>query len=617
MSIQNIVVLMLENRSFDNVLGGLYGPDNLPPYQTAPTGQAALAGISATASNPGLDGSGPVFAHNQTGPTSVGAAGPTYSPTTIPLVDPGEFFCDMSQQLLGLQSVPLSPPWSGYSPTGPSACQGYVLNYSQLGGTANLMFALQAAPPAYNYPDVMNYLTPAQLPVSAFLARNYGLSDEWFGSVPSQTYVNRSFALSAAPAVTGPSGPSGAYSFIDDAQYFDTKIPPQLVSIAELPSILSQLDEAPWGAGVTGPHWKVYFHDYSIAYDTLQYVRAAVAAGAGRNVGTYDDSDWGSQTPTQLGSSPVASSFVDDVKNGTLPPFSWIEPRYFDNYAQNPLPPNSNHPGSAWTPLGNLLGNHVPIDATTGELLLMEVYNLLRGSGLWETTLLIVTYDEHGGVWDGVAPPYAAPPGGAVPAARFDDDPAANGFNYTVFGGRVPTIVASPMVPQGTLFRAPAGGPPFDHTSIITTVRDLILAPLGATAPLTGRDAAAPSLAPGLTASPVNDTGFFVGTLMAGPSSLYFLHHHGTLAPPAQVILAGADPGVPLQASVAEPAGGGWLGVSPTDPTTTGIFTVTVDPTGLAEQPYFGTLEIVATGATAATIPPCYLPVTLDVVPLF
>jgi phospholipase C len=462
----------------------------------------------------------------------------------------------------------------------------------------------------------MNHFTPAQLPVSAFLANRYGLSDDWFAPVPSQTYVNRAFALSAAPGVSATEDPFG---MIDDAQYITDPI-------AEMPTIFSQLDDGLSAGGAQGPFWKVYFHDYSITFDTLKYVQTTVAAGKGLNVGTFDDSDWGTQTPKQLKSHKVASSFVDDLENGNLPPFSWIEPRYFDDYAPTALPPNSNHPGSATKPPLNS-GTRAPIDAATGEVLLMGVYNMLRASPLWAKALLIVTYDESCGLWDHVPAPLATPPGGTVPAARCHSDPAADGFTFNVFGGRVPAIVASPYVPRGSVFRADsqlfASDTHFDHTSIIATVRDVFLAPLGRTAALTGRDAAAPSLLPGLRASPPqitglfdeNDTGLFEGTIVAGPASLYF-HHRKALSDPApQTVFASAGPAVTLEVSALQAPGESWLSVIAAPGATTTI-TVTADPKHLKAGSYFGQVSISSTDASGATNSPVLVPVQLDVASL-
>jgi phospholipase C len=493
----------------------------------------------------------------------------------------------MAQQMIGLSEVPLSPtaaPWSQYSPAAAGVMTGYVTNYSQLGGDINLMFASQKVPPAQNLADVMNCFTPAQLPVTSFLARNYGVCD-------------RSFVLCAAPGVTG-----GA-SFIDDLQYFDFG---QLVPIEELPSILSQLDGVLGATGAPGPFWKVYFHDYSIAFDTVPYVQAKATSSSNINVSTFDLSDWPSQVPKQFGSGATAPTFVDDLLNGTLPPFSFIEPRYFDNYAPTKLAANSNHPGSAWTLLGNLTGTSAPIDAATGEVFLMQLYNMLRASPLWDDMLLIVAYDEPGGIWDHVPPPFATPPGTAVPPAQFDDDPAADGFGYNVFGGRVPAIIVSPQIAAGSVVRAAV---PFDHTAIIRTVRDAFLAPRGVTAPLNDRDRAAPSVLTSLTATEPNPTGFFDGQIVAGPQSLYFDYSLDILPPGPQTIFASAGPSYPLGVT-ASALDGQWLSISVTGPPTALAVTVTVDGFLLEkDQTFSGAVQIFSIGATAASNSPVTIPV--------
>src|SRR5215831_735198 len=72
------------------------------------------------------------------------------------------------------------------------------------------------------------------------------------------------------------------------------------------------------------------------------------------------------------------------------------------------------------------------------------------------------TYDEHGGCYD-----HVAPPSGAVPP---DNTPGEYGFDFKRFGIRVPTIIVSPLIAPGTIFRVPVGTMPFDHTSILKTV---------------------------------------------------------------------------------------------------------------------------------------------------
>jgi phospholipase C len=100
--------------------------------------------------------------------------------------------------------------------------------------------------------------------------------------------------------------------------------------------------------------------------------------------------------------------------------------------------------------------------------------------------LLIVTYDEHGGCYD-----HVAPPSGAVPP---DDTPGEFGFDFKRFGIRVPAVLISPLIAPGTVFRVPEGTMPIDHTSILKTIEKRWNLPA-----LTARDAAAQDLGDVLT----------------------------------------------------------------------------------------------------------------------
>ncbi|SBP89775.1 alkaline phosphatase family protein [Thiomonas delicata] len=110
----------------------------------------------------------------------------------------------------------------------------------------------------------------------------------------------------------------------------------------------------------------------------------------------------------------------------------------------------------------------------------------MRNGPAWNETLLIITYDEHGGCYDHVPPPTdAVPPDHSVGEYRFD---------FTRFGVRVPTVLVSPRIKAGTVFRVPEGTMPLDHTSILKTVERRWKLP-----PLTQRDAAAPDVGAVLT----------------------------------------------------------------------------------------------------------------------
>ena len=126
--------------------------------------------------------------------------------------------------------------------------------------------------------------------------------------------------------------------------------------------------------------------------------------------------------------------FKTDARNGTLPNYAFIEPKYFSFFGQA----NDQHP---------------PHDMRAGEKLIAEVYEALRHSPQWPHTLFVITYDEHGGTYDHVVPPAAVPPDGHTSQFAFDR-----------YGVRVPAIVVSPFVPAGVVHTV------FDHASIPATL---------------------------------------------------------------------------------------------------------------------------------------------------
>ncbi len=120
--------------------------------------------------------------------------------------------------------------------------------------------------------------------------------------------------------------------------------------------------------------------------------------------------------------------------------------------------------------LENRSFDHPPGGTTPGELFLKNIYQALTGNeDLWRQTLLVITFDEHGGTYDHSPPPWGAIPPweGGKPAPDIEHD-----FEFDRFGVRVPTLFVSPWVEPGTVLRADDGQPPFDHTSVIATVLD-------------------------------------------------------------------------------------------------------------------------------------------------
>ena len=138
--------------------------------------------------------------------------------------------------------------------------------------------------------------------------------------------------------------------------------------------------------------------------------------------------------------------FFLDAAEGNLPDFTWLDPSYFDTAHKGAT---DQHPGH---------------DFALGEALIGQVYAAVRSSPQWNETALIITYDEHGGFFDHVAPMEGVPNPDGINSL---DDP----FNYTRLGVRVPTIVVSPWVKKGLVVH---GGEPnqpqYEHSSIAATV---------------------------------------------------------------------------------------------------------------------------------------------------
>ncbi|MFZ0318773.1 MAG: alkaline phosphatase family protein [Candidatus Sulfotelmatobacter sp.] len=420
-TIEHIVVLMLENRSFDNVFGGLY------PQLTQ---SGAFRGLTGSESNL-LDPSNPkseafkVFQSPATDPT-------TYA---MPDPDPGELFTDMNEQLFG-------PPEINPAP---APMSGFVANYV----TQKCMGTV--CPEAA---EIMQYYSAATMPVSYFLAQNFAVCDTWFASGPVQTIANRIFAHCGTPGLVYKTNDSR----INNPDFFagmsiDYFWPP----VNDF-TVFQALDKAyPDGAAPAFGelNWKVYYHDAPLSV-LCKYVFDRWLLG---NVHHYDDELLG-------------KSFKQDVQDNTLPMYSFIEPCYSDFFGGVA---NSNHPGGAGIDVDDPNGSSLPppIDVRAGELLLSDVYQTLCGNAeLFKKTMLIVTYDEHGGIYDHVAPPAAVTP----------FNPAVANFPYNRYGVRVPMLFINPYVAPGTIYpprqaQAPIALPPHDHTSLIQTVMQQFAAP--------------------------------------------------------------------------------------------------------------------------------------------
>lgn len=434
--IQHIIVCMLENRSFDNVLGGLY-PDR--------TKHGLYRGLLGYESNP-LDPRNP-----QRGSVTV-FQGPAQSSTWImPYPDPGELYSDMVQQIFGAYSSVLP---SGMLPP----MSGFAWNYSGQPWSPSGS-GWPSMPPVPD--DVMQYYSGAAMPVSTYLAQQYAVCDGWHAAAPVQTISNRVFTHCGTPGLVPNKTP--ATSRINNTDYtkglawdhldptvFDTTIF-QLLD-QTYPQNLAPCDESEGLA-----NWKIYYHDAPLSA-LIQYVYDHWCDFLGGNVYNYDEYVW-DQT-----------NFEYDIANGLLPMYSFIEPRYTTMNPHSSGPVNSNHPGGTWFHFWDDYNGAwlpPPSNVMDGERLLCDIYStLLKYPKVFENTLLIVTYDEHGGLFDHIPPPPAVSPFSTK----------VSNFDYDRYGVRVPTILINPSISPGTVYPllrtpfAPTFGKTFDHTSILSTV---------------------------------------------------------------------------------------------------------------------------------------------------
>ncbi|WP_267223250.1 alkaline phosphatase family protein [Dyella silvae] len=395
-AINHIVVLMLENRSFDHMLGYLYADSG----NVSPTGQP-FEGLTGKETNPGASGGAAVTVFPiQPGTTA------TYF---MPGADPGEGYTATNLQLFGT-STPPTPPVATNA--------GFVTNFA----AALTREAAQKWPivPGTTASDIMGMHTPQTLPVLSALARGYAVCDHWFGSAPTETLPNRAFVQAGT-----------SLGHMDDS-----------TKTFAAPSIYASLSKLGVSWMICGynadPLTRMSFPDLTSAPDT--------------HFGKFAD-------------------FQTAAANGTLAAYTFLEP--------------------SWGSSGN--SQHPNYDVALGEQLIHDVYYALRHGPAWAQTLLIVTYDEHGGCYDHVPPPTTAVPP--------DASAGQNGFDFKRFGPRVPTVLISPLIPADTVLRVPGGSMPFDHTSILRTIEKRWNA-----APLTARDAAAPDVAAALSlASPRTD----------------------------------------------------------------------------------------------------------------
>lgn len=335
--IKHVVVLMMENHSFDQLLGCM--------QQVYPK----LEGIDEQnlRSNPDYPA----------GPNSISQAVTDLMAISL---DPHHEHVNVLRQIFDNCSGFISD---------------FVQSYSQCGDTRKL---------------IMSYYRLGSLPVLHELAQNFMVCDHWFSSLPGPTWPNR-FFVHTGTSKGHVKMPSGSYA--KNEYFYDQN------------TIYNELDEQK----VT---WGIYHHGMP---HTLLLARL-----------------W--DKPNQF--HRMDNFFKDAARpENEFPQYVFIEPSY------GGADENDQHP---------------PTDMRKGEYLIAQVYNALRqNEALWNSTLFVLLYDEHGGFYDHVFPPRATPPD------RYIDE-----FSFDQYGVRVPAILISPWVGKG--FHSVV----YDHTSLLRYLID-------------------------------------------------------------------------------------------------------------------------------------------------
>jgi phospholipase C len=388
--IKHVFVLMLENRSFDHMLG--------------------FAGIVGT----GISGKLTTEANDLNGVAASNVfKGVKYSVEhsaefKLSSPDPGHEFGDVVLQLCGESSK--YPPGGPYPPINNS---GFAASY-----------AARCPLPGV----VLQCFDPEQLPVLTALAREFALCDGWFSSMPGPTWPNRYFLHAASSGGLDDSlaTPSEGLTETVDGYEFENGTIFKRLEAHSRKWIIFEGDEFPQVKSIAGLD-ETYFHDFA-------HFR----------------------------------KYVDDPS--LVASYIFIEP----NYGHDLLPYLED---DTIKPADYTCGTsqHPVDDVTAGEWLIKAVYDIIRNSPHWEHSILVITYDEHGGFYDHVAPPPAVAPGDVTVLNRFLN---VHGFDFRQLGVRVPAVIISPLIPHNIIDHTT-----YDHSSVPATIAHLF-----GMEPLTERD---------------------------------------------------------------------------------------------------------------------------------
>lgn len=410
--IKHIVILMMENRSFDNLVAWLYENDDVPlafiPKGTDPHYLGLTEDTLAQYTNYLKDSSGKIVFSS---PPIKGI--PSVSSTNLlnsPKFNPNEAFPNVMPQIFGADG--------GTVPTMTGFLQDYATLWDEEDWDSQLT----------EISAVMETYTEKELPVLHSLAKRYAISDLWFSSVPTQTNPNRAFTFCGTSDGEVVNGPLGKNQFASE-------------------TIWNRLYELS-----PSTTWKIFWQ-----VDMIPDLFPGPSSGTNNFpalalIPNFDDHF------------EKIDRFHELARTGQLPDVCFLEPQWTISINLSPTDEElmmlvAHNQDQIFGLQGTDL--HPPGDVRPAENFLANIYTSLTANPeTWKHTLLIITFDEHGGLFDHVPPPVAIGP----------DDLCQNGFAFDRFGVRVPTLFISPRINKSTVVRSSDPNTPFDHTSLLSTI---------------------------------------------------------------------------------------------------------------------------------------------------
>ena len=423
--IEHVVVCMLENHSYDNVFGCL------PPGR-----RWTVGGTTTSGRLDGLSMANPL-----------GDSGQAWNPYGV---------TDTNPWTGGRTLNAFQMPSTFQLAAEPS--QEWAASHLQYAGGSCRGFALSPSGPVAmgywgaGFPASSVYGAPvAGLPFTYGLAQTFPVADRWFCDVLGQTDPNRRFLVAGTANgmtddISFPTSASGVEGLLGQS-------PSQLEAMAGQDALL--LTPANGTIFDRFEAFGISWCDYTAGYpfgttaELYPVDDAVVTAPRAKPLGT------GSSATIPF--APGSTTFFEDCAAGRLPQFSLVDMDYSTQSQENPQ------------------------DMAVGEALLARVVEAVVQSPLWPRTILVVTYDEHGGYYDHVAPPVAMAPD-AVPPVVAPGESVYDGFRR--YGFRVPAVVASPYALANGVTHVV-----HDHTSVLAMVERMWNLPA-----LTFRDANANDL---------------------------------------------------------------------------------------------------------------------------